>query len=192
MLVERPKIGACMLFSVLAMSAPLTAAAPVASAEVNQGSAAPEDKQSAGPFARNRIRVGGNVGWASSFGGGESVSWFVAGAGAGYFLLPGLELHTDVTAWIGEPFIFTLTPGIRYVFHQVSSVKPYVGVLYRHYFLSAGLPDTDSVGGRAGVYFPITRNTYLGGGVMVEQFLSDDVFRETTQIYPELTVSVSF
>jgi hypothetical protein len=144
----------------------------------------------AGPFAQGNIRVGGSIGWASSFGGGESVSWFILGLGAGIFVLDGLEVHGDVTSWIGDPFIATLTPGVRYVFYQVPTVKPYVGVMYRHYFVTNGYPDTDSVGGRVGLNFMISPNSYFGGGVLVEHFLDQNVWSETPQVYPELMLSL--
>jgi hypothetical protein len=141
------------------------------------------------PFDRGRVRVAGSLGWAQ----GSTTDWLVLGAGAGYYLLDGLEVHGDATFWlVGSPFVMTLTPGVRYVFHMLPQIKPYVGAFYRHYFVDAAGYDSDSVGGRAGIYFVVNRNVYVGGGLVVEQFFNNHFFSSDTQVYPELTVGFAF
>jgi len=132
------------------------------------------------------------IGVSTAVGGGSSQSWFILGVGAGYYVLDGLEPHADTTFWIGDPFLATLTPGIRYVFHMVPMVKPYVGTFYRHYFVDGPLRDTDSIGGRAGINFMLNDFSYVAGGLVYEHFLDDDLFTEPDQFYPEIMVSVSF
>lgn len=152
----------------------------------------PKPPSPAGPFAQGRIRVGGMIGLSSTIGGASSRTWFILGVGAGYHVLDGLEPHADTTFWIGDPFLATLTPGLRYTFHMVPVVKPYVGTFYRHYFVSGPLSDTDSLGARAGVNFMLNEFSYVAGGVVYEHFLDDALFEEPDQVYPELMISVSF
>jgi len=167
---------------------------PAADAAVLASSTEPPPKppSPAGPFARGRLRVGGMIGFSTAVGGGTSRSWFILGVGAGYYVLDGLEPHADTTFWIGDPFLATLTPGIRYVFHMVPMVKPYVGAFYRHYFVDGPLGDTDSIGGRAGVNFMVNDFSYVAGGLVYEHFLDEDLFAEADQFYPEIMISVSF
>lgn len=132
------------------------------------------------------------IGFSTTVGGSSSQSWFILGVGAGYYVIDGLEPHADTTFWIGDPFLATLTPGIRYTFHMVPVVKPYIGAFYRHYFVSGILSDTDSLGGRAGVNFMLNEFSYVAGGVVYEHFLDDALFAEPDQVYPEIMISLSF
>jgi hypothetical protein len=146
----------------------------------------------AGPFAKGSIHVGGTIGVSTTVGGSSSRTWFILGVGAGYFFLDGLEAHGDTTFWIGDPFVATLTPGVRYVFHMVPVVKPYVGTFYRHYFVTGVLSDSDSLGARGGVNFMLGHNSYVAGGVIYEHFLDDALFENPDQVYPEITIAIAF
>lgn len=140
------------------------------------------------PFDQHRLRLSLGVGWA----GGATTDWLVLGAGLGYFVLPGLELHLDGNIWvIGSPFIATLTPGVRYVFHMVPDIKPYVGAFYRRYFVDRTGFDSDAIGGRVGLYFLLSPTAYLGGGLVYEHFLDRNLF-ESDQVGPEITFGISF
>lgn len=144
-----------------------------------------------GPFDRGSTRV------SIVLGGGESFnsSYLILGAGVGYFFFDGLELEADAQAWLfGDPFVATVTPGVRYVFHMVPKVNPYVGTFYRHYFVES-LNDFDTYGARAGLLLRVGSNGYLGGGAMYERRFDCDEreFRESCdQWYPEITFSLSF
>jgi hypothetical protein len=147
------------------------------------------------PFDRGRLRIGGMIGWAQASTYTGSINWFILGVGVGYNVLDGLEPHVDTTFWIGDPFVTTLTPGLRYVFHMVPVVKPYVGGFYRHYFVSGndyGWDDSDALGGRAGVYFMTGPMSYFGGGIIYEHFLDENLFSEVDQVYPEITIAIAF
>lgn len=149
----------------------------------------PSYEPTAGPFSRHRVRVGALVGFA----GGATNEWLVLGAGVGYFVVDGLELHVDGTLWlIGSPFVATVSPGVRYVFHQLPQIKPYVGAFYQHYFVDRAGFDTDSVGGRLGIYFPLSERSYFGGGIVYERFLDGNLFRDRDQIYPEIVFAFAF
>jgi len=167
------------------------AAPPPAEPEPEQ-TLEPAPPSAAGPFARGTIHVGGTIGFSTTVGGSSSRSWFILGVGGGYFFLDGLEAHADTTFWIGDPFLATLTPGVRYVFHMVPVVKPYVGTFYRHYFVTGVLSDSDSLGARGGVNFMLGRNSYLAGGVIYEHFLDDALFENPDQVYPEITIAIAF
>ncbi len=139
------------------------------------------------PFDQHSIRIGGSV--------GASSDWIILGIGAGYFVLDGLEAGLDTTFWLGgDPFISTLTPGVRYIFHFVPVVKPYVGGFYRHYFVAEHrfLADSDSIGARAGLLFMLGPSAFLGGGVIYEHFLDQDLYVEQDQFYPEIIIGFSF
>ncbi len=134
------------------------------------------------PFDQGRLRLGIGLGWTST----SRTDWLILGAGLGFYVIDGLEVALDSTFWVvGDPFVATLTPGLRYVFIQLPSVKPYIGAFYRHYFVGDGYDDTDSLGGRLGVYFMLSKNAYIGGGIVYEHFLDDDLFASRDQFYPE-------
>ncbi|MCH2109044.1 MAG: hypothetical protein MK135_06930, partial [Polyangiaceae bacterium] len=155
-------------------------------------------RKSAGPFAAGSARLGVGLGFAqASTSNGlffEEESWLLLGTGLGYYLIDGLELGLDAGFWvIGSPFIATMSPGVKYVFHQVPVVKPYVGTFYKHYFVS-DFADNEAVGARGGVLIMIGPSSYLGAGLVYEHIFGrtgaywaeDDIFS------PELTLAFGF
>ena len=156
------------------------------------------------PFDKGRIRLGLSLGWiglqASNGLRTESEDWMILGISGGYYVMDGLELGAGTNLWlIGSPFIATITPGVRYVFHMVPKVKPYVGTFYRHYFVSnsddaiiTGGKDTDSVGARMGAYIMAGPMSYFGGGAVYEHFLDEDLFTDRNQWYPEIVFALAF
>lgn len=141
------------------------------------------------PFDKGTIRVGLGLGVASY----STDDWMILGLGVGYFVLKGLEPHLDTTFWvIGQPFMATLTPGVRYVLHFVPKVKPYVGGFYRHYFVGDDNLDTNSIGARLGLNIMTGKMSYFGAGVVYEHFLDQNFFVDQDQFYPEISFSFSF
>jgi hypothetical protein len=141
------------------------------------------------PFDRGRIRVSVALGWASV----GPKNWLILGGGAGYNVIDGLELGADTTFWLGNsPFLATLTPGVRYTFHMVPVVKPYVGTFYRHYFISDDYSDSDSLGARAGVNLMAKGMSYIGLGAVYEHFLDSSLYDNPDQFYPELVLAFAF
>ena len=121
-------------------------------------------------------------------------TYFVLGLGANYYVVDGLNVGLALEWWSGSsPGIYKLTPSVQYVFHQVPTVKPYVGVFYRRTYVD-GLADINSVGGRAGAYLQAGRNTYIGGGVVYERYVScnESVYRSCSSTYPELSITFAF
>lgn len=145
----------------------------------------------AGPFSQGSIGVSILLGNASV---GDK-SYLILGAGAGYYLIDGLEIGLEGSTWLLEdPRINTLTPQAKYVLYFVPVIKPYVGTFYSHYFIGGGFDDQNSVGGRVGGYWILGGGgSYLGVGAVYEHFLGcDDAVVSCDDWYPEVSLGLSF
>jgi len=133
----------------------------------------------------------------SVFGGSGSAfsqTYFVLGVGANYYVVQGLGLGLNFESWLGNtPGIYKLTPNVQYVFTQIPSVQPYVGMFYRRVFVE-NLSDLNSVGARAGAYLPIGPNTHFGLGGVYEKYLdcNQSSYHSCDDFYPEISFTVSF
>lgn len=139
-------------------------------------------------FAQGRSRLSLYGGWGTAF----NNSYFVLGAGAGYYVLRGLEVGVDGEAWMGStPQIQKITPEIRYIIPTNTSIFPYIGTFYRRTFYQ-DLEDLDSVGGRFGVYTPMSERVYLGVGGVFERQLNcnTQIYDHCSVVYPEFSISV--
>ena len=148
------------------------------------------DVGAAGAFGKGRMHFTVTAGSGSAF----DESYFVLGIGASYYLLDGLSVGVHYELWSGaDPDITKITGSVQYVFHQMQTVKPYLGGFYRRTDVS-DLPDLDSVGGRAGVYIGAGRNAYLGLGVVYESYLdcNETLYRSCDSTYGELTFTIAF
>jgi hypothetical protein len=149
--------------------------------------APPEER---GPFSRGAIRLTLLLGTGSS----ATDTYFILGAGVGYFLLDGLELGLDYEAWLGgDPVMHRLSPELRYVFHMVPVIKPYIGTFYRHTFV-ADYDDLDYIGGRAGIFYvPKQSRVYIGGGAVYERLLDckSNSLVDCDTVYPEIAIGVT-
>jgi len=140
-----------------------------------------------GAFAKGRKRVGFYGGAGTTL----DQTYFILGAGAGYYLADGLEVGLDFEGWLFEdPTITKLTPQIRYVFWQPAKLKPYVGAFWRQTWISGAFSDYSSWGGRAGVAYASGRN-YVALGVVHERF-DEDMFADSSATYPEFAIWISF
>jgi len=138
------------------------------------------------PFAQGRWRFGATAGYAAQFGGSNYV---VLGGSANHFILPGLELGLDIEQWFGSPNITRLSPQTRYLFPLSTGWRPYLGVMYRHSFVSSNV-DLDSVGARAGFVYVGGRSVFIGGGAIVERYFPCSKVSTCTLVYPEITLSI--
>jgi len=118
-------------------------------------------------------------------------TYTVIGVGASYYVLDGLSLGLGVQSWSGkDPGITKVTPSITYVFHEVPSVKPYLGAFYRRNYID-GEENLDSYGGRAGIYFGSNRVIIGVGGVYEKyqdcqkssNFDCDDTYAELSVLF---------
>jgi len=144
-------------------------------------------------FEQGKFSLG--VGGSLEFGGDRAI--FIASLGLGFYVLDGLEVGVGTSAYFGaQPFIWQVTPGVKYVFWMVPTVHPYVGAFYRHWFITRGFEDLDTVGGRAGILIVPTPSPVVAGiGVVYERVINPPCREEVEEcsfIYPELTFSISF
>jgi hypothetical protein len=133
----------------------------------------------------------------SVFGGGGSAfsqTYLVLGVGANYYVLEGLGLGLNFESWLGNtPGIYKLTPSAQYVFTQVPSVQPYLGVFVRRVFIE-NLSDLNSVGVRGGAYLPAGPNMHLGLGGVYENYLdcNESSYDSCSDFYPEISFTIGF
>jgi hypothetical protein len=144
----------------------------------------------AGVFSKGRtsLAITGGTGYAFN------ESYLVLGVGVGYYVLDGLNLGLSVESWSGSnPGLYKVTPSVQYVFHQIPKVNPYIGVFYRRTYVD-GLPDINSVGGRAGVYLAAGRSAYIGLGAVYESYndCNKAIYSSCSETYPEVSFMISF
>ena len=151
----------------------------------------PEEQRRFTPFAQGAMRITLAMGLKSTL----TDNYVLIGGGVGYYVLDGFELGVDYQAWVvGDPTLHQLGPEVRYVLHFVQTVKPYVGVFYRHTFVK-GYADLDGIGVRAGLYYsPETARAYFGGGFVYEHLFdcAREEFLDCDEAYPEASFGVSF
>jgi hypothetical protein len=140
-----------------------------------------------GPYSQGKVRVGLGGGLISS--GGD---WaFGLSLTAGYYVVDNLEVGADAAFQFGDvPFAAMLGPAVRYLFPVSQAVHPYIGAFYRHWFLSEGIDDVDSVGARAGIVIR-SSTTFFQIGAVYEVIVSE-CDGGCSDIYPEFGVSLVF
>lgn len=127
---------------------------------------------------------------------GESFDddYIILGAGAGYYIIDGLELGLNYQYWFsGDPDFHQVTPELTYVFRHPSSIDPYIGILYRRLLID-GLDDLSGIGGRAGVNITLNDRAYLGVGAVYVDYKScdEETYVDCDETYPELTLNFTF
>lgn len=144
---------------------------------------APPPKQ--GPYPQGKVRIGLGGGLFSS----SDTFDFGFSATVGYFVFDNIELGVDGAFQMGDsPFAAQLGPTVRAFFPINAAAHPYVGAFYRHWFLTEGLDDVDSVGARAGIVVR-TGVALFGIGLVYETIVSDCDGDGCSDLYPELGVS---
>ncbi len=139
-------------------------------------------------FDQGRLRFGLQLGAVSSF----DHTYFLLGASAGFFVLPGLELGVSADTWLGNsPNVTRLAPELRYVLDVIDVVKPYIGTFYRHWFISDGFRDQDTLGGRAGLIFVQGPHAYVNAGAAYERIVSECT-NNCSYWYPEIGIALVF
>ena len=139
-------------------------------------------------FDQGRVRIG--VGLAA--GTLNDQTYFIIGASAGYFVLPGLELGTSFDTWLGNsPNVTRLAPELKYVLDIVDVVKPYLGGFYRRWIVGDGIRDFDSVGGRGGLIFVQGQNAFIQAGAVYEHYVTR-CDADCSTWYPEIGIALVF
>jgi len=144
----------------------------------------------AGVFSKGRTHFVVTAGNGYAF----DESYLVLGVGVSYYLIDGLNIGLSFESWSGsDPGMNKITPSVQYVFHQNQTLKPYVGGFYRRAYID-GLPDINSTGARAGVYFTAGRNAYIGIGAVYESYIdcNESVYRSCNDTYPEVSFTIAF
>ena len=144
----------------------------------------------AGVFSKGRVSLVFTGGTGYAF----NESYLVLGLGASYYVIDGLNVGLSFESWTGsDPKLYKVTPSVQYVFYQIPKLNPYIGVFYRRTYID-NLPDIDSAGARAGIYFPVGRNAYFGAGAVYESYIDckQTVYTSCSDTYPELSVVISF
>jgi hypothetical protein len=144
----------------------------------------------AGVFSKGRTHFVVTAGNGYAF----DESYLVLGVGASYYLIDGLSVGLSFESWSGsDPGMNKITPSVQYVFHQNPRLAPYVGGFYRRAYID-GLPDINSTGARAGVYFTAGRNAYIGIGAVYESYIdcNESVYRSCNDTYPEVSFTIAF
>ena len=121
-------------------------------------------------------------------------NYTITGLGFGYYVYDGLELAINWDSWQGgEPDINQITPEVRYVFRNQSSIAPYVGALYRWTSVS-GFDDETAYGFRGGVYITAGRRSYIGLGAAYVKTTSCDesIYVSCSDTYPEISYAITF
>ena len=140
-------------------------------------------------FDKGRTHVFATVGSGQAF----DESYLVLGAGLSYYLIDGLSVGLSAESWSGsDPGIYKITPSVQYVFRNVP-LHPYIGGFYRRTYVE-DLPNLDSAGARAGVYFAAGRSAYIGAGLVYESYIdcSKSVYRSCDEVYPEVSFTFAF
>jgi hypothetical protein len=155
---------------------------------VSQTAPAPKPGPDPGPFRKGKIRVGFYGGAGNTY----SQTYFILGAGAGYYVLNGLEVGVDVEGWLlNDPNIWKVTPQVRYVLWQMDPIRPYVGAFWRQTYVDDPFRDYDSWGARGGIAYRKGGN-YLALGVVYEKFNDSHGIGDDYVIYPEIAFWISF
>lgn len=141
------------------------------------------------PFDRGRVSVAATLGAASY----ASGTYYLVGAGLGYFVANGLQLNANIEHWFGSGAndITKISPSVRYVLYQVPTLKPFVGVFYRHWFVhSEFINDADTLGARVGALFD--RGGILLGIAGMYEVLLTDCDTNCGAWSPEVTMGLVF
>ncbi|VAX11704.1 hypothetical protein MNBD_GAMMA25-2131 [hydrothermal vent metagenome] len=144
----------------------------------------------AGAFDKGAIRGTILLGSGRAFGD----NYTILGVGAGYYIIDGLELGIDAETWMGgTPSINQISPSLRYVFRNSSSLSPYVGAFYRKTYIE-NLNDLTATGYRLGAYINTGSNIYIGAGAVFINYsdCTTTIYTSCSDTYPEFTLGVAF
>ena len=152
----------------------------------------PETIDAAGLFSPGRVELLAGGGYGSF----NNNDYLILLLGANYYLWEGVSAGLTAETWVGsQPQVYDVSPQIRDVLIDVPwKYKPYVGTFYRRTVYNRLFKPLDSVGGRAGLVFPLSSRSYLTAGLAYEHYFACDtsVFSSCDQTYPEVGVAFGF
>lgn len=125
---------------------------------------------------------------------GASVGWEsynILGVSANYFVIDNLSVTAGYEYWFsGSPSVSKVSAESTYFIPASEQFRPYLGVLYGHYFIS-GESDADTLGYRAGVAY-LNSPMILSLGLKQEKFMNDRDNFSGTDSTTEFLVGFSF
>jgi hypothetical protein len=144
----------------------------------------------AGPFRKGSIRMTLLIGSGTAY----RNDYTIFGLGAAYYAADGIEVGLDGESWSGaDPRIYRVSPGVRYIFYSMQTIKPYVGAFYRHSFVE-GFSDRNAVGVRAGGIILSGERSYVGAGAASSVYLncSETADQSCGETYAEILIGFTF
>lgn len=144
-------------------------------------------------FEKNRVGLGVIVGSGSSVTRQGRQYYTIAGVSADYFIVDNLSVGFGYMGWFGAtPTLNQITIPVTYYVPLDKKIRPYVGVFVRETFISDGYDDYESYGAKVGVAIALSKESYLGFGVVQEFYSNDKYANESSNTYPEVIFAFSF
>jgi hypothetical protein len=141
----------------------------------------------AGVFDDGTTNVALTVGNGSGF----NNTYTIVGVTASYFLLNGLSVGLGYRGWFGAtPTMNEVDVPVTYFIPLKNPIRPYVGGLYRHTFISGDYSDYNTFGVRAGISY-VEGKGYVAAG-WVQEWYSEANGDDSTRGYPEISAGISF
>ena len=126
--------------------------------------------------------------------GGASIgaeNYTIAGLSAHFFVVDNLSAGAAYEYWFsGKPEVSKATLESTYFIPASEQIKPYVGLLYSHYFIGDN-SDLDAYGYRAGIAY-IKSPLILSAGFRQEQYGSERAIFSDNDITAEFLIGYSF
>ena len=143
-------------------------------------------------FVKGNTSVGIVLGSSSVSYGRYTQNYTILGVSADYFVIDNLSVGVGYRGWFGgTPSRNQITVPATYYIPVSKKFRPYAGAFVRKTFVSDGFSDYESYGMRGGVTMVLSRNSYMGVGVIKEQY-SGGVFEDSSVTYPEFIFALSF
>jgi hypothetical protein len=118
-------------------------------------------------------------------------NYTVVGLSGNYFILDDLSVGVGYERWFSaSPSIQKLTAESSYFIPVDENIRPYVGVLYRHIFVS-NFDNINAYGYRAGLAI-VNQNLLISGGIVQERYESRTAIFDKTHTYAEVVVGFFF
>lgn len=118
-------------------------------------------------------------------------SYTIAGVSINYFVIDNLAIGGAYEYWFsGKPSVSKTTLESTYFLPTSKAVRPYLGLLYSHYYI-ADNANIDAYGYRAGISY-IKSPLLLSVGIRQEEYSSDRVIFTGNDVTGEFIIGFSF
>ena len=144
-------------------------------------------------FAKSNTSVGVAIGSSSISRGFKTETYTILGVNADYFVIDNLSVGLGYRGWFGgTPTLNQVTIPVTYYIPVSQKIRPYAGVFGRETFVSGEYDDYESYGVRGGVTMILSKNSYIGVGVVQEYYGSTKFQESSSSTYPEFIFAFSF